>query len=345
MTSAASLTAAHGTGRPSQRVNHTARSSILTRCWSPAINSSSPTLGTTALWWRSCAANAHITHVIGSGARGRDDGSFNTATLNLPRGMALVGNTLYVADTGNHLIRAVDLHQKTVRTMAGTSERGVDHRAKGPGREISIASPWDVTLHNGLVVIAMGGMHQLWSFDPHSGMLAPLAGNSRESVEDGPLMASMLAQPSGVASDGQRIFWADSEGQAIRQATLGRRGEVTTLVGTGLFDMGDKDGTGDDVLLLHPQGIVAHNGVLYIADTYNHKIKILDPQTRACHTWLGKRRIPGHDDGAADEASFYEPGGLTIANDTLYIADTNNHAIRTANLRMGEVRTLQIEGL
>jgi thiol-disulfide isomerase/thioredoxin len=294
---------------------------------------------------------AQVTHVIGSGTRGRVDGAFGTATFNLPRGMVLVNNTLYVADTGNHLVRAVDLEQQTVRTVAGTGERGVDHRAKGPGTEIDIASPWDLALHNGLVVIAMAGMHQLWSFDPHSGMLAPLAGNSRESVEDGPLMAAVLAQPSGVTSDGQRIFFADSESQAIRQATLGSRGEVTTLVGTGLFDWGDKDGVGDDVLLQHPQAIMAHGGdyggssVLYIADTYNHKIKILDPHTRACHTWLGKRRIPGHDDGAADEASFYEPGGLAIANNTLYIADTNNHAIRTADLETGEVRTLQIEGI
>jgi hypothetical protein len=292
---------------------------------------------------------AQRTHIIGSGERGRDDGSFAAATFNLPRGMVLVGSTLYVADTGNHLIRAIDLHQNTVRTVAGTGERGVDHRAKGPGTEIAIASPWDLELHNGLVVIAMAGMHQLWSFDPHNGMLAPLAGNSRESVEDGPLMAAMLAQPCGVTSDGQRIFFADSESQAIRQATLGSRGEVTTLVGTGLFDMGDKDGVGDDVLLQHPQAVVAHGGdhagspLLYFADTYNHKIKILDPHTRVCHTWLGKRRIPGHDDGAADESSFYEPGGLSIANNTLYIADTNNHAIRTADLNTGKVGTLQIE--
>ncbi len=288
---------------------------------------------------------AHVTQIIGGGTPGRDDGTFAEATFRHPCGLALVGTTLYVADTGNHLIRAIDLDQQTVRTVAGTGERGVDHRAKGPGIAISIASPWDLALHNGLVVIAMAGMHQLWSLDPHSGMLAPLAGNSREGIEDGPLMASMLAQPCGVASDGQRIFFADSESQAIRQATLGSRGEVTTLVGTGLFDFGDKDGVGDEVLLQHPQAVVAHDGQVYIADTYNHKIKVLDPQTRACHTFVGKRRIPGHDDGSADEAAFYEPGGLSVANNTLYIADTNNHTIRTADLSTGEVCTLQVEGI
>jgi sugar lactone lactonase YvrE len=259
--------------------------------------------------------------------------------------MALVGSTLYVTDTGNHLLRAVDLEHNTVRTVAGTGERGVDHRAKGPGTEIAIASPWDVTLHNDLLIIAMAGMHQLWSFDPHSGMLAPLAGNSRESIEDGPLMAAMLAQPCGVTSDGRALFFADSESQAIRQATLGSRGEVTTLVGTGLFDWGDKDGTGDEVLLQHPQAVAAHDGLIYIADSYNHKIKVLDPNTRQCRTWLGGRRIPGHADGPGDQAAFYEPGGLSIANGTLYIADTNNHAIRAANLATGEVRTLEIEAI
>ena len=122
---------------------------------------------------------AHVTQIIGSGAAGRDDGTFPTSTFNHPRGMVLVGTTLYVADTGNHLLRAIDLEGGSVATVAGTGERGVDHRAKGPGTAIPIASPWDLVLHNGLVGIAMAGMHPLWAFDWDSGMLAPLAGNSR----------------------------------------------------------------------------------------------------------------------------------------------------------------------
>jgi hypothetical protein len=85
--------------------------------------------------------------------------------------------------------------------------------------------------------------------------------------------------------------------------------------------------------------------MLYVADSYNHRIKIVDLATRECRSWLGARRIPGHIDGAAGTAAFYEPGGLSIAGNTLWIADTNNHAIRAADLSSGEVRSIAIQGL
>jgi hypothetical protein len=198
-------------------------------------------------------------------------------------------------------------------------------------------------MHQGLLVIAMAGTHQLWTFDPRDGRVQPLAGNAHEALEDGPLMDAILAQPSGVTSDGRVLYFVDSESQAIRQATTGPEGRVTTIVGTDLFDFADKDGVGSEVLLQHPQAVVAHNGLLYVADSYNHKIKVIDPQTRACRTWLGGRRIPGYKDGDPLEAAFNEPGGLGIMDQLLLIADTNNHVIRAADLQSGHVRTLKTD--
>jgi len=285
------------------------------------------------------------TKIIGSGKQGRADGAATEATFNHPRGLALHGDTLYVADSENHLIRAVDLVADTVTTVAGTGERGVRPSASGPGTQIGLASPWDLTIHDNKPIIAMAGLHQLWQFDPANGHVARLAGTGHETIEDGPLLSATLAQPSGITSDGDTLFFADSESQAIRSATTGTDGSITTIVGTGLFDFGDTDGIGDGALLQHPQAVVAHAGLLYVADSYNHKIKIVDPATRECRSWLGARRIPGHIDGAANEAAFYEPGGLSVGGDTLWIADTNNHAIRAADLQTGEVRTVAIEGL
>jgi hypothetical protein len=286
-----------------------------------------------------------VIKIIGSGNKGHADGPIATATFNHPRGLALDGDTLYVADTDNHLIRAIDLVADTVATVAGTGERGTKPFAKGAGTKVGLASPWDLALHNGKLAIAMAGLHQLWWFDPATGGVEPLAGNAREALDDGPLMSATLAQPCGITSDGQALFFADSESQAIRRATLGPDGQVTTIIGTGLFDFGDTDGIGDAALLQHPQAVVAHSGLLYIADSYNHRIKIIDPATRECRSWLGGRRIPGHTDGPAERAAFYEPGGLSIGGNTLWIADTNNHAIRAADLGTGQVRTVVIEGL
>lgn len=185
----------------------------------------------------------------------------------------------------------------------------------------------------------------MWLFDPSENTIRPLVGNGSEALEDGPLSEAALAQPCGITSDHNTLFFADSESQAIRRATLDAAGTVTTIIGTGLFDYADKDGVGDGVLLQHPQAIVVHNGLLYVADSYNHKIKIVDPRSRECRSWLGGRRIAGFVNGPAAEAAFNEPGGLSTDGKQLFIADTNNHAIRVASFATGIVRTLELVGL
>src|SRR4030095_2145610 len=123
---------------------------------------------------------------------------------------------------------------------------------------------------------------------------------------------------------------------------LGAGAKVRTLVGGDLFDFGDKDGFEDDVRLQHPLGLARWNDKLLIADTYNHRIKLLDPGRRSVNGFAGSGK-PGQVDG--NKPSFYEPGGLAVTSDKLYVADTNNHAIRVVDLKTKETRTLQIKGL
>jgi DNA-binding beta-propeller fold protein YncE len=137
------------------------------------------------------------------------------------------------------------------------------------------------------------------------------------------------------------MFVADSESNIIRAIELPPVNHVSTLAGGDLFDFGDKDGEGDAVRFQHPLGVAHHDGHIYVADTYNHRIKRLDPRTRRVSTFAGTGR-PGHQDGSAAKAQFYEPGGLSVAGDRLYIADTNNHAIRAIDLRTSEVITLTL---
>ncbi|HWF88450.1 MAG TPA: hypothetical protein VN659_06425, partial [Pyrinomonadaceae bacterium] len=166
-------------------------------------------------------------------------------------------------------------------------------------------------------------------------------GSGREARLDGPLLEAGFAQPSGMATDGKKLYVADSESNIIREIDLAAR-SVKTLVGGDLFEFGDVDGTGDDVRLQHPLGLVTYGDKLLIADTYNHKIKELDPKQEKVSTLFGTGK-PGQSDGPTP--SFYEPGGLTIANGNLYIADTNNHAIRVVDLKTKRASTLRINGL
>ena len=281
----------------------------------------------------------HVLDVAGSGEIGATDGVFASATFNHPQGMALDGDRLYVADTENHLIRRLDLKARTVITIAGTSIQAYGNYRRGPAREVDLSSPWDLVLEKGILYIAMAGPHQIWAMNLQHEEIGPYAGSGREGRIDGPLMQAALAQPSGITSDGTNLYVADSEVSSIRSVSLNPKGQVTTIVGLDLFEFGDVDGQGEMVRLQHPLGVNYHNGVLYVADTYNHKIKAIGPRLATATTLLGTGQ-PGFRDG--EMAQFYEPGGVSIADGKLYIADTNNHAIRMADLHTKKVTTMQL---
>jgi sugar lactone lactonase YvrE len=184
-----------------------------------------------------------------------------------------------------------------------------------------------------------------------------------------------FAQPSGLATDGSWLYVADSEGSSLRTvpllepglanahterpegqltaklAVVGNskvRGMVKTLVGTAhlpqarLFTFGDRDGNHTEARFQHPLGLAWYENRLYVADTYNHKIRAVDSADGSTRTLAGS----GHRGNSDDPPSFDEPGGIAAAAGKLFVADTNNHCIRVIDLRAGnKVTTLAIAGL
>jgi len=293
-------------------------------------------------------AEGNLIDVIGCGRSGRRDGGFDAASFNQPQGLALAGSKLYVADTGNHLIRAIDFEARVVTTVAGTGEQGRQRAFHfTPARGTGLNSPWALCLVDDRLYIAMAGAHQIWVYDVARDRIGPYAGTGREDIVDGLVRRAAFAQPSGLATDGSRLYVADSEGSSIRAVSLGERAQVRTLVGTAhlpsarLFTFGDRDGDGRTARLQHPLGITYGEGKLFVADTYNNKIKLIEVASDQCRTLFGTGKA-----GLSDNpATFNEPGGLSYGAGKLYIADTNNHAIRVADLKNGSVRTMRIKGL
>ncbi len=283
--------------------------------------------------------------VIGSGERGLKDGHANEARFHDPQGCDLDWPSLYIADTKNHAIRVVDLESLEVKTLAGTGEQAARFHNGGNGRFVALNSPWDVFAVGEWLYIAMSGFHQIWRLNLKDRSLEPHAGNGREHITDGPLRNAELAQPSGITGDKDTLFFADSETSSIRAASIDRMGSVKTLVGLDLFTFGDVDGVGDDARLQHPIGIdIDADDTLWVADSYNNKIKRLDPRTRLCRTVFGSGEI-GAADGLASAAEFYEPSGVSVHDGKVYIADTNNHLIRVAHPASGVVETLELRGV
>ncbi|MGY8767088.1 MAG: thioredoxin-like domain-containing protein [Pirellulales bacterium] len=315
--------------------------------------------------------NGKLIETIGSGAIGTKDGDYATAQFHHLQGMALDGSTLYVADTENHMLRKVDLESKQVSTIAGLGEQGrnawpgipesgalrsqIPDRFVGKPLETGINSPWALWVKGDNLYIAMAGPHQIWKMKLDGSEIGPYAGNGREDIVDGPLLPSepyqqgysSFAQPSGLTSDGTWIYVADSEGSSIRAVPFDEKKQVKTVTGSAhlpggrLFAFGDKDGNATEARLQHALGVVYVDGMIYTTDTYNNKIKEVDAKTGDVKTIAGTGE-PGHDDTAS---TFDEPAGISHANGTLYIADTNNHLIRTLDIKTGKVGTLEISGL
>jgi DNA-binding beta-propeller fold protein YncE len=289
-----------------------------------------------------------LIEVIGNGQIGAKDGSYAEASFDHPQGMALDGETLYVADTENHLLRTIDLKTKSVSTLAGTGMQDRRRTSGGTLKSTALNSPWDLEIVDGTLFIAMAGPHQLWSHEIGSNDIGVFAGSGREDIIDGPHDQSALAQPSGISSDGEFIYVADSEGSSIRQVSVDPKGKVTTIVGAHdlpsgrtLFEFGDRDGVGSKARLQHPLGVHYSNGKVFVADAYNHKIKVIDVAKRKVTT------LSGTGTAGTDLAplQLHEPAGMTLSGDTLYVADTNNHRLITIDLKTNKASTFEIAGL
>jgi thiol-disulfide isomerase/thioredoxin/DNA-binding beta-propeller fold protein YncE len=279
------------------------------------------------------ALDGRVQAVIGEGGAGAKDGPAPHASFHDPQGLAVIGDRLFVADTGNHLIRTVSLSTYEVTTVAGTGRKGGAPAPYDPERprSIPLRSPWGLLAVGAHLLVAMAGSHQIWVFDPEGNRLGPWAGSGREDHVDGSLAAAAFAQPSGLARAGKLLLIADSEVSSIRAIDLDE-GEVKTIVGRGLFDFGDRDGAPEQVLLQHPLDLAVDGNSLYIADTFNNKIKSIAFGSMTTRTVLG--------DGRPE--TMHEPGGLAVSEGKVWIADTNNHRILRGDPSSGALEVLPI---
>jgi hypothetical protein len=232
-----------------------------------------------------------------------------------PRGLAALDGHVYVADRAGHAVYRIGDGAR--ERVAGTERIGEGALAPGQGVEIDLRSPWGLSpAPDGRLAITMAGAHQVWRLCLATGALVLLAGTGGEGIHDGAPLRSSLAQPTGIAlMPANGCALADCESSAVRILDTRR---LHTIVGTGLFEFGDRDGVGDRVLLQHCEDVAAHEGVLAVADTYNDRLKRVDPITREGGPWQGE---------AGEKGALHEPGGVWSDWSTLLVADTGHHRI------------------
>lgn len=271
---------------------------------------------------------------IGSGEQGFKDGDFTSAQLNTPQGILYdnENDVLYIADTNNHSIRKADLKSGKVETVAGTGEQGYNRAARNDdAMKTKLASPWDLEFYpdKNHIAIAMAGTHQLWQYSISDKTVSVIAGNGRESIDDGSLPFNSLSQPSGLSALGDKLYFVDSETSSLR---VFEDGEITTLIGTGLFDFGFVDGQQGDALMQHSIGVFADKSGVYIADSYNHSIRRYDPESGILSTIFGNGKT----------GELNEPNDVILTGGKLFVADTNNNQVKIIDVATKKISSLDV---
>jgi DNA-binding beta-propeller fold protein YncE len=261
-----------------------------------------------------CSHDGRVLRQFGSGTPGVWDGQSSACGFQLPQGLALSQGCLYVADTGNHCVRRIRLDSGEVDTVLGASRPAYgDVEAQGSGLRVSINAPQAVAADGDILYVAATGQNQIVRVDLAPERAATLAGDGRSDVRDGIGSQASLAQPGALALMPGQLLVADSGGNAIRRLRFADLA-LTTLAGSSPWEPGRADGTGRKVRLAFPCGLAVAESRVYVADTCNDRLCVLDPYSAELAT-------------LELDYALHEPQGMSYGAGALWVADRNSHAI------------------
>lgn len=280
-----------------------------------------------------CNHDGRVLRQFGLGSADLINGGTGEAAFNRPQGLALVREILYVADTGNHALRSINLISGQVGTLCGNGRAG-DPRAG------VLAQPWDSPLNHPAAVavadnqvhIAMAGDNHIWSYDLGTRELRWRAGAGVMEVRDGSGHLAAFAQPSSLVAVQQTLYVCDALGSAIRSVQL--RGDlVQTLVGQGPWESGNVDGPRLRARLQYPLALAMgpDSPLLWIADAGNGSLRTLRLGGGDLSTVNLPRRLHG-------------PAALAVAAGAIWIAEADAHAVLRFDPLSGELSEVPIEG-
>ncbi|KFN42907.1 redoxin domain-containing protein [Arenimonas oryziterrae] len=271
-----------------------------------------------------CTHEGRVLREFGTGYPDLVDGAPTEAAFRYPRGLCMMRDYLYVADTGNHAVRRIHLIDGQVHTVAGTGKAGIPREGVSTiASDCPLNQPTAVTGINDRLFIAMTGSNQIWEFDLGKSRLCFIAGTGELGITDGQGRNALLAQPMGMALVQQTLYVADSASSAVRAIQL-QQNSVQTLVGQGLYEFGEQDGQRRDARLQYPQAVALDPGspVLWVADTYNGSLRKLR---------LGGGEMSSHP----LPQPLYQPSALAMLGNTLWIADAAAHEIMRHDIATG----------
>ena len=258
---------------------------------------------------------------IGSGKDGFEDGDFEDASFSFPQGLLFDANKLYVADSGNHAIRMINFKEGKVSTIIGSGLRGNIIKDVSEADKINLSSPNDLEFFPDKenIAISNSGSNQILSYNLKTKNVSVLSGNGNQGYEDGKYPQNSLAQTSDMSVFGRKLYFVDALTSSLR--VLDDKGNVKTLVGNaGKF--GYSNGERSKALMQNPLGLSVDDTGVYIADSFNHKIRKYDFSSAQIRDLIGSKK-----GDKINKIEFDEPQGIRAVLDRFYIADSNNNRI------------------
>lgn len=220
-------------------------------------------------------ASGEVTTLAGKGKAGFADGTLAEAEFAFPWGIFSRDGRIYVADTGNHVIREIDLALNRVRTLAGMP--GVAGYADGMALEARFNAPRGLSVDDKNIYIADSENHLVRRLDLETLEVTTIAGSIPQSgyVDNSDPTMVRFTQPWGISWGDTKVYVADTGNNRLRQIEK-ETGQTTTLAGSGLW--GDVDGSGSGAQFKYPHGLYCkpEAGILFVADTHNHKIRAVE---------------------------------------------------------------------
>eukprot|EP00466_Bigelowiella_natans_P021488 jgi/Bigna1/37693/e_gw1.21.1.1 len=280
--------------------------------------------------------------VGGSGTASFRDGRPSSAYFNNPRDVSVFALTpssdpeVYVADWSNHRVRKI--HKNEVLTIAGSYSQGF---LDGVGLNTRFYNPRGIAVdpiaYPPLLYVADMSNNRIRQIDMQGMAVHTIGGGATAGLKDGKGTTTLFNNPRAIVFDtsGSDNLWilyvADYNNHKIRKIDLTNK-MVDTLAGTG--GAGYRNGAALQAFSARfnkPEGLAMKDkSSLYVADTYNHKIRMIDTISESVDTTIAGSASAGQRDGSALTARFYNPYGLDISDDgkILYVCDRTNQLIR-----------------
>ncbi|MFZ0676474.1 hypothetical protein [Candidatus Binatus sp.] len=257
--------------------------------------------------------------------------------LDFPAGLATDGRAVYVANSRNNTVEAIDATTRSLRIVAGKLfQQGSND---GVGDAARFNSPDGMTINGQNLYLCDTNNSDIRQITI-SGTVTTVAGTANMSgTDDGTGAAAHFNLPTQIATDGTALYVADSGNSAIRRINLADF-KVKTIGGQP-GTSGKTEGGANKSLFAGPRGVAVDKKAIYVADTGNDIIRKIDINTLETSTIAGTGE-EGDKDGPALQAQFDNPGAICTDGSFLYILDADNHSIRKMDLNANTVTKLTL---